>query len=525
MYSTIRSNRKQFLKYITLAFLPFIVVSIIVNFRFLKTQADHTVSIVNDVSLQASSQLSSLYKTSAGIAQNITNGTVLQDNVLLSNAKATDYQLINRNILNLQSMVKTYLFFDQIASIRFFLPENLIIADGNMLLYDHHLADVKCYDYYIEHLNLHRWYVTDAVLDSGDQSCVSLLSAIRDPLDFMKIVGSLSVDIDRAYVLNIMQSGMILDHTECYIIDALGNTILHIGELEEALPSDARISHWAQDEGLMKHVKLGCVPYLFVSQPVVDSDMYLAYLVPISSITRNNLMNYALQILLMLLEIVIVMLMAAMLAFIAINSKNNRLKLLHQQINPHFLYNALDMINWKAINYNMPDIYRPIQKLSRFYKLTLNHGLDFIRLKEEFDQLSLYLELQGTRFKNRMTYELHFDPTLADCVILHMILQPIVENAILHGILEHDSQSGHIDIAAKRQGDELLISIRDTGVGMADEAIKRVFQRRETKGFGLDSVQERIHLFYGKRYGITIHSATGQGTCVDVLFPINRDAG
>ena len=109
---TFRSNRRQFFKYILLAFFPFIVISIIVNIHFLKVQFDSTLSIVNDVTLQAANQLSSLYKISSGIAQNITNGAVLQDDILVSKASETNYQLINRNILKLQSMAKTYLFFD-----------------------------------------------------------------------------------------------------------------------------------------------------------------------------------------------------------------------------------------------------------------------------------------------------------------------------------------------------------------------------------------------------------------------------
>lgn len=520
---TFRSNRRQFFKYISLAFFPFIVISIIVNIHFLKVQFDSTLSIVNDVTLQAANQLSSLYKISSGIAQNITNGAVLQDDILVSEASETNYQLINRNILKLQSMAKTYLFFDQIASIRFFLPENLIISNGNMLLYDDQLADLDCFAYYEDHIGLHRWYVTDSVLQSGNKDCISLLSPIRDPLDFMKTAGSLCVDIQRSYVQDIMKSGMILDRTDCYLVDLFGNTILRSGDHTDFDVAELLSAHPNDGQSVTKQVKSDGMSCLLVIHPVVDSDMFLLYLVPTGSITQRNLMNYAFQILLMIAEIVIVMLLAAALSFIAINGKNNRLKLLNQQINPHFLYNALDMINWKAINSNLPDIYRPIQKLSRFYKLTLNHGLDFISLKEEFHQLSLYLELQDIRFGHQISYDFDLPPELSDCVILHMILQPIVENSILHGILEQADKCGQIHIAARQQNDELFISIEDSGIGMDDNAIRKVFNRKESKGYGLDSVQERIHLFYGKRYGITLHSAAGRGTCVNVLFPIRRE--
>lgn len=133
-------------------------------------------------------------------------------------------------------------------------------------------------------------------------------------------------------------------------------------------------AHQNDGQSVTKQVKFDGMSCLLVIHPVVDSDMFLLYPCPTGSLTQRNLMNYAFQILLMIAEIVIVMLLAAALSFIAINGKNNRLKLLNQQINPHFLYNALDMINWKAINSNLPDIYRPIQKLSRFTSLQLNQG-------------------------------------------------------------------------------------------------------------------------------------------------------
>lgn len=223
---------------------------------------------------------------------------------------------------------------------------------------------------------------------------------------------------------------MILEHMDAYLIDSKGQVILHTGTLPDTLFQDQLLPE-TLTAGKNSSVFINKAAYLSCVESIANADMYLVYLIPESSITHSNLVNYSWQFLLMLVEIVIVMLLTATLAITAINSRNNRLKLLNQQINPHFLYNALDMINWKAINSKMPEIYQPIQKLSRFYKLTLNHGLDFITLREEFDQLRLYLELQDSRFGNRISYSLHMPEELSDCVVLHMVLQPVVENAIL----------------------------------------------------------------------------------------------
>jgi hypothetical protein len=171
---------------------------------------------------------------------------------------------------------------------------------------------------------------------------------------------------------------MILEQTDGFLVDCLGQVILHEGSLPEDLfQGTLALSSLETAQSL----SIGATAYFGCMKAIADTDMYLVYLVPESSITHNNLLNYSWQFLLMLVEIVIVMLLPATLGFTAISSRNTRLQLLHQQINPHFLYNALDMINWKAINSKMPEIYQP----SRSYPLLQAHAeswSDFITLRE-----------------------------------------------------------------------------------------------------------------------------------------------
>ena len=519
----LHANTKQFVQYLLLAFLPFILVSLTMNFRFLQSQREHTVSILQDVTLQAGNQLGFLYSISDSIAQHVSNNLLLQEDILFSPNAADDFQRINRNILKLNALVNTYQFFDQIASIRFFLPEELIIADGEMLQYTRALTDRNWYQAYLGQPSLHRWYLTDGFADGPETRCVSLLRSLRNPADYLQNIGLLSVDISLDYMEEILQTGMILEGTDGFLVDSQGQVILHTGMLPDDLFTE-QVVLTDLKTGDASGLSIGHTAYLSCTEVLNGTDMLLVYLIPESSITRNNLINYSWQFLLMLVEIVIVMLLTAMLAFAAINSRNNRLKLLNQQINPHFLYNALDMINWKAINSRMPEIYQPIQKLSRFYKLTLNHGLDFITLREEFDQLRLYLELQDSRFGHRISFALEMPESLGDCIVLHMVLQPVVENAILHGVLEQQDQKGHIQITAQAQDDQLWIFIIDDGVGMDESKRRTLLTGSSVKGYGLKNVQERIHLFYGRRYGLTVDSQAGKGTKVRVVFPLRREA-
>lgn len=521
LHELLHANTKQFIRYLLLAFLPFITVSVMMNIRFLRAQREHTVSILQDVALQAGNQMGFLYNISASIAQHVSNNLILQDDVLLTPSDSEDFQQINRNILKLNSLVNTYQFFEEISSIRFFLPENLIIADEKMLHYVSVLQDRDWYQAYLSQPLLHRWYLTDDFSGEDGQSYVSLVSSVRNPNDYLQHIGMLSVDISLNYMADILHTGMILEQTDGFLVDCLGQVILHEGSLPEDLfQGTLALSSLETAQSL----SIGTTAYFGCMKAIADTDMYLVYLVPESSITHNNLLNYSRQFLLMLVEIVIVMLLTATLAFTAISSRNNRLQLLNQQINPHFLYNALDMINWKAINSKMPEIYQPIQKLSRFYKLTLNHGLDFITLREEFDQLRLYLELQDSRFGHRIRYTLQLPEELSDCVVLHMILQPVVENAILHGILEQEDRKGHIQITAETRSDQLLITISDDGIGMDEAKRRSILHGNGVKGYGLKNVQERIQLFYGRRYGLTVESQAGKGTHVSVLFPLRRNS-
>ncbi len=177
------------------------------------------------------------------------------------------------------------------------------------------------------------------------------------------------------------------------------------------------------------------------------------------------------------------------------------------------------MINWQAINQNLPEIYRPIQALSRFYKITLNHGSDFIRVSDELEQLRLYLDLQNIRFKGSIVYRIEAEAEVRDCVILHMVLQPIVENSVLHGIREKGDQAGNLCIRAVREKNHLLFTIEDDGVGMDEETVRRLLRGDSGAGYGLANIQQRIRLFYGSKYGIKIESRPNEGTRVEIRMP------
>jgi two-component system, sensor histidine kinase YesM len=204
--------------------------------------------------------------------------------------------------------------------------------------------------------------------------------------------------------------------------------------------------------------------------------------------------------------------------------KNAELKALQAQINPHFLYNTLDLINWKAIDNNVPDIALIACALAKFYKLSLNKGKEVVTLKDEITHVENYIQIQNMRFDNRIRLILEVDESLGQYAILKIILQPIVENSLIHGILENRNQKeGIIRISAALDSGTLVISVEDNGVGITKEMSMDILSSVSTndnQGYGIRNILYRIRIFYGQQYGLTyLPSPGGQGTLVEIRIP------
>lgn len=197
-----------------------------------------------------------------------------------------------------------------------------------------------------------------------------------------------------------------------------------------------------------------------------------------------------------------------------VKEKEAELMALQSQINPHFLYNTLDSIFWMAEKIKAKNISRMVICLSRLFKLNLNNGEKITTVKNEFDQISSYLEIQNIRYSNKFLTDINLDPALLEYKMLKLLIQPIVENAIYHG-LELKEDTGHIRIEAKEENDNLIFIISDDGIGFDSEQVLI-----NNKGYALKNVNERIKLFYGQEYGITINSEKDRGT--EVIINIKK---
>lgn len=207
--------------------------------------------------------------------------------------------------------------------------------------------------------------------------------------------------------------------------------------------------------------------------------------------------------------------------------RKTELKALQAQINPHFLYNTLDTIVWLVETGKNEQAVEMVTSLSNFFRSSLSQGRDIITLGEEEIHVRSYLEIQQVRYRDILRYEIHVQPELRGCVLPKLTLQPLVENALYHGIKLRRGL-GCILVDAAQEDDRVRITVRDDGAGMPPERLQQLRQSLDTEeqvGFGLRTVYRRLRLLYGEQCSMELESEPGAGTTVTLRFPIRKEAG
>ncbi len=200
------------------------------------------------------------------------------------------------------------------------------------------------------------------------------------------------------------------------------------------------------------------------------------------------------------------------------------LRLLQEQINPHFLYNTLDTIVWLIEGNDSDKAVNMVMSLSEFFRLVLSKGKEYITIQEEELHIKSYLEIQQVRYRDILEYEIEIDSELYRYQILKLTLQPLVENSLYHGI-KYKRARGRILVTGRLCGDEVHFTVEDNGVGMEEEELHKLQEEirkpcKDTeKGFGLANVNERIRMNFGAEYGMRIDSTKGKGTRVEIVIP------
>ena len=202
---------------------------------------------------------------------------------------------------------------------------------------------------------------------------------------------------------------------------------------------------------------------------------------------------------------------------------------LEEQINPHFLYNTLDSIVRVMETGRTPEAIEMVQALGRLFRLSINNGDYFLTVEQEMDYARSYLTIQQVRYKKKFRYELHMDEEIRGALCPKIILQPLIENSIKHGMSEMPGCTLIVRAAQDEQGHRILFTVEDDGLGIPPEELRRLQEmlrddsnaivKKSRYGIGLRNTNRRIHLLYGEEYGLTIESEVEERTCVTITLP------
>lgn len=203
-----------------------------------------------------------------------------------------------------------------------------------------------------------------------------------------------------------------------------------------------------------------------------------------------------------------------------VNLRKTELKALQAQINPHFLYNTLDSIAWMCEQGRNSDAVKMVHALARLFRISISKGHELIPIAKEIEHAESYLQIQKYRYKNRFTYSFHVDPDCLKYLCNKITLQPIIENAINHG-LDLLVDEGCIDVYVCQDGDDIVLRVQDNGVGMSQKQIESIMQHgpKDRTGIGIRNVNDRLQIYFGKEYGLHITSKLDVGTCVEIRMP------
>ena len=453
-----------------------------------------------------------------------------------------DYSYIRR----LEDSDKLALTFEHLCSlsgierIRLYADNNYLYRQSNITQL-REVADHEWYDTLLGQSG-RMWFAPADFNDQalGEQSWFSSMQVIYNPRNVKEPLAVLRADADASRIIRLAEStsitenGILLLLKDKEILYHSSNSTLSetLYAIVDELP-DPDTGNWDSIQAEGKHYYVQCCT-------LPRSGWYMASILPFDDVFRlSHELRFELLAAVLLISVIAYLLAVAISRMMdridqLMNEKvlygqqikNLELKALQAQINPHFLYNSLDLINCTAISHSVPQISRMVKALGQFYRLSLSGGNERIPLSSEIKHAQLYVDIQNMRFENRIQARWQVDESAGECLIIKIILQPLIENAIIHGIFEKPSKCGSLCICVRRNLDVITITIKDDGMGM-DEATRLTHFSpapagtiTETSGgYGVHNIYDRLLIAYGAPYGLSCESEPGKGTCVTISIP------
>lgn len=495
-------------------------------------------------------------------------------NEILQRANQLPYPFLSQveDMYRLNDFIESYEDGENFSQIQLYVSDSLFYAQGNNRLFG--LAEAADQDWYAE-------MEGQNIVWTADEESVFLVRKILNSNHYPEALAMARFCFSRSDMEEILSNAVALPEGSAYLINSHGEAICasssQVSESfpfteEEAKSLSAGSGEWFLQTVHGSDVFLSC-------QPLEYSDWKLLFLIP-----RESVLNERTQLLSSLIPITIVfLLLASVIAyrlFYSITSrlsglsvkmrevqtgalvpireeqakdeigsliqdynymisrievliqektkmvgelKNAELKALQAQINPHFLYNTLDMINWMVWSDSKQEILETVDSLANFYKISLSKGKERISIREELQHVSYYHAIQNMRFDHKIQLIVDVNPEIQKMEILKITLQPIVENSILHGIMEKPEKRGVIRITGLCSEHAVSLLVEDDGVGMPpgliEELEKSDSMESSSHGYGLRNINRRLKLCYGAEFGLFFPRRMSPGAAVEVRLP------
>jgi len=423
-------------------------------------------------------------------------------------------------------------------------------------------------------------YIQDYIDEDEPFYVVSCVRALKSLQNVNEIVGTVFIDVEETFINNILMDFITKDNEQIYIIDSKGMVISH--NEKSKIDQTIEINYGNAEEiinnssGYIKSSSMN-KSKIVVYKSIDNTDWKIVHETSMNIISENTRASQSIYTFgsFLILVTVIMLIIFIMFSIIISNVKRRiaelthlienegfndldnkiksgdfgkltsniknmiisvrkltketyesnvkereaQLRALQAQINPHFLYNTLDTINWMAIRIKADAISFMLKSLAKYFRLSLSKGKDIVSIEDEVELAKVYLDIQKNRFQDTFEYKIDVDRSILSCNMPKLILQPIIENALLHGIKKNKNKIGMVSISAKRDKDSIVISVSDNGVGIEESKLEELRNSKIAEGdsshYGLSNVIERIRLFNNTgNNNVEITSVVGEGTCI-----------
>lgn len=588
-YKNCSMRVKLFASFFLLIFIPIIVLTVFAAYRSTAIIQEQSMEIARLYLQQTENEMESeLYKiatVSSSVAQTAKVHEVLEkQNTGISFSEEYD------DMNELYKTIESTRALQNLYQIRLFISDSFTHSRSNYITYP--LSSVSDTDWYHQLVEQYQTQtlLPPSIFQpplSEPQEVLSVVTLIRSRKDITRILGVVSVDVLKSDLIDILQRNNYAEQSAAYLVDENLNIVCGANSTFPVSEADlaAQLQQMRDTFGASSGVSTAGNAVYGLSAPIFDG--WRIFTVASMGNLLSPVSNLRDQ---MILLTVIISIIAFCLSYLYArystrriktlaeqvrrvengdlsvscivdsedeigelqnsfnfmvrrisllvderynlgkNLKDMELRALQAQINPHFLYNTLDMIAWKAMASGNQETVDIVVKLARFYRLSLSNGSDFLPLSDEVEHVRLFVELTNLCRSRNVQLITEVAPNIADYPIMKLILQPIVENSLFHGLYELSDREGVIRLTAEQIGSYVQIQIADNGVGIEKSKLAELLAKKErpvvnTKrgGYGIGNILERLRIYYDDRFTFQIESAILTGTTVTIRIPYSRN--